>query len=144
MTSKLKLETDNRKKPRSPEIKDKIQGANKCKRKVTTPQGVTYNSILEASRELKDYPGMIIRWCKLGAIQREKGMNAINTYVDYRGWVLHEPEVKHVLNKKVETPDGIFNSVKETADYYNITSSGVCQKLRLKKPGWRYYNEGSK
>lgn len=42
-------------------------------------------------------------------------------------------------SKRIITPDKIFSSVKETAEYYKISSSAVCNRIKSRNfVGWEY------
>ena len=40
--------------------------------------------------------------------------------------------------KRIRTPVGDFDSVKEAAEWYNVTPGAISQRLSAKKPGYEY------
>lgn len=72
---------------------------------------------------------------------REKGRNT--TVKNKLGMFSDEYREKHKLTlyKKIETPDGIFDSMKDVAKHYNICASSVTYRVNsesLKWEKWKY------
>lgn len=58
------------------------------------------------------------------------------------GMFSDEYREKHRLNlfKKIETPDGIFNSITEATRYYNTTPGNITYRLKSEKEQWKKWN----
>jgi hypothetical protein len=42
--------------------------------------------------------------------------------------------------KKVQTPNGVYNSIKEAANKYDITYEAARQRCLKQKEGWKFYD----
>lgn len=124
--------------PRPDDIRQKIQSSNPTKRWVKTPYG-TFQSLSECSRKLKEFPMIIEYYCRKGKIQREHGLDSINTIFDYTGWEMEDNP--RPFKRAVRTPDKVFASVADAARYYDITSPAICHKIRKQIPGYSYLSE---
>lgn len=45
-------------------------------------------------------------------------------------------KAKEACMKKIKTPDGVFNSGKECADYYGLTTAAVSYRMRSSSPAF--------
>jgi hypothetical protein len=53
---------------------------------------------------------------------------------------IEKPRIfKNLKRKIIKTPDGIFNGLKEAADYYKVCSESIRQRIsKMKWEGWEY------